>query len=213
MKVELQTGPAGPRIYIRDIKAATSAVTRISINEIVSQRRSVPVVRARQIGMALARDLTPSSFPQIGRQFGNRDHTTVLHAVRRIEAERAVDPEIAQTWAAIRAALGLPDETAGALSEADVGRVLYGLTVRVATANGAEPDPAVAALVSAIADRVVERIETHATRPAAPIMAAVRATVEAAARLKRDEWSPGRRSAEAELNRNLNELRNAYEAL
>ena len=54
--------------------------------DLLSSRRTANVVRPRQIAMYLAKMLTPRSLPEIGRRFGGRDHTTVLHAVRKIEA-------------------------------------------------------------------------------------------------------------------------------
>jgi len=52
------------------------------------------VARPRQVAMYLAKKLTPRSLPEIGRRFGGRDHTTVMHAVKRIEELRASDREI-----------------------------------------------------------------------------------------------------------------------
>lgn len=57
----------------------------VSISDVVSERRTRDVIRPRQIGMLLSKMLTPASLPHIGRQFGNRDHTTVLHALRKLE--------------------------------------------------------------------------------------------------------------------------------
>jgi chromosomal replication initiator protein len=54
------------------------------------------VARPRQAAMWLAKKLTTRSLPDIGRRFGDRDHTTVLHAVRRIEELRLVDPQLAR---------------------------------------------------------------------------------------------------------------------
>ena len=59
-----------------------------------SQRRAVAIARPRQIAMYLAKRLTTRSLPEIGRKFGNRDHSTVIHAVRRIEELRGTDSEI-----------------------------------------------------------------------------------------------------------------------
>ena len=59
----------------------------MSKGDILSQRRHRSVVWPRQIGMYLAKQLTSRSLPEIGRRFGNRDHTTVLHAIRKIEGE------------------------------------------------------------------------------------------------------------------------------
>jgi chromosomal replication initiator protein len=64
--------------------------------------RTTDVVRPRQIAMFLAKDLTPHSLPVIGRKFGGRDHTTVLHAVRKIEALRVSDETLAADLDAIR---------------------------------------------------------------------------------------------------------------
>ena len=72
---------------------------RITIDEIqrrVSARRAREVARPRQIAMYLAKQLTPRSLPEIGRRFGGRDHTTVIHAVRQIEKLRGEDSEIDQ---------------------------------------------------------------------------------------------------------------------
>jgi chromosomal replication initiator protein len=56
----------------------------VSRADILSSRRTATVVRPRQIAMYLSKLLTPRSLPEIGRHFGGRDHTTVLHAVRKI---------------------------------------------------------------------------------------------------------------------------------
>ena len=60
--------------------------------DMVSDRRGRAVARPRQIAMFLARDLTRHSLPVIGRHFGNRDHTTVMHAIKVIEAMCLSDP-------------------------------------------------------------------------------------------------------------------------
>ena len=61
-----------------------------------SARRSRCVTRLRQVAMYLAKLLTPRSLPEIGRKFGGRDHTTVMHAVRRVEELRASDASFAE---------------------------------------------------------------------------------------------------------------------
>ena len=66
----------------------------MSRGDILSQRRHRSVVWPRQIGMYLAKQLTSRSLPEIGRRFGNRDHTTVLHAIRKIEGELAGDARL-----------------------------------------------------------------------------------------------------------------------
>ncbi len=81
--------PRLPRIEdIQNIVAQAYGVRRIDIN---SARRTANVVRPRQVAMYLAKTLTLRSLPEIGRRFGGRDHTTVLHAVRKIEALVAKD--------------------------------------------------------------------------------------------------------------------------
>jgi len=75
------------RIKIEDILRIISRHYGVSKGDILSQRRHRSVVWPRQIGMYLAKQLTARSLPEIGRRFGNRDHTTVLHAIRKIEGE------------------------------------------------------------------------------------------------------------------------------
>ena len=75
------------RIKIEDILRMVSRHFAISKSDLLSQRRHRSVVRPRQIGMYLAKQLTTRSLPEIGRKFGKRDHTTVLHAVRKITKE------------------------------------------------------------------------------------------------------------------------------
>jgi chromosomal replication initiator protein len=58
----------------------------VSRADILSSRRTAVVVKPRQVAMFLAKTLTMRSLPEIGRRFGGRDHTTVLHAVRKIDA-------------------------------------------------------------------------------------------------------------------------------
>jgi len=66
------------------------------------------VARPRQVAMFLARELTSRSLPDIGRRFGGRDHTTVLHACRRIEALCKSDPVFQQEVEFLRKVLGRP---------------------------------------------------------------------------------------------------------
>ena len=66
----------------------------VSKADILSDRRHRSVVRPRQVGMYLAKQLTSRSLPEIGRRFGNRDHTTVLHAIRKIDKEIGDNPHL-----------------------------------------------------------------------------------------------------------------------
>ena len=82
------------RVTIDEIQKAVSVHFEIKPIDLVSARRAVVVARPRQIAMYLAKRLTTRSLPEIGRKFGGRDHSTVIHAVRRIEALRDTDREI-----------------------------------------------------------------------------------------------------------------------
>jgi len=73
------------RVKIEDIQKLVATRYNVSRADILSERRTAAVVKPRQIAMYLAKALTPRSLPEIGRRFGGRDHTTVLHAVRKIE--------------------------------------------------------------------------------------------------------------------------------
>ncbi|HVK92889.1 MAG TPA: chromosomal replication initiator protein DnaA [Mycoplana sp.] len=82
------------RVRIEDIQRVVSKHYNVSRQELVSSRRTRVVVMPRQIAMYLSKTLTPRSFPEIGRRFGGRDHTTVLHAVRKIEDLIASDTKL-----------------------------------------------------------------------------------------------------------------------
>lgn len=82
------------RVTIDEIQRAVSAHFELKPVDLVSARRAVVVARPRQIAMYLAKRLTTRSLPEIGRKFGGRDHSTVIHAVRRIEDLRDKDREI-----------------------------------------------------------------------------------------------------------------------
>src|SRR3954451_1493444 len=73
------------RVKIEDIQRIVARQYNVSRSDLLSSRRTANVVRPRQIAMYLAKTLTLRSLPEIGRRFGGRDHTTVLHAVRKIE--------------------------------------------------------------------------------------------------------------------------------
>jgi chromosomal replication initiator protein len=82
------------RITIDEIQRAVSAHFEVKQLDLISARRAVAIARPRQIAMYLAKRLTTRSLPEIGRKFGNRDHSTVIHAVKRIEDLRSKDVEI-----------------------------------------------------------------------------------------------------------------------
>lgn len=82
------------RVTIDEIQRRVCDHYRIRQAEMSSARRAREVARPRQVAMYLAKQLTPRSLPEIGRRFGGRDHTTVIHAVRQIEKLRATDAEL-----------------------------------------------------------------------------------------------------------------------
>ncbi|WP_404339799.1 chromosomal replication initiator protein DnaA [Sphingomonas sp. MMS12-HWE2-04] len=82
------------RITIDEIQRAVSSHFEVKQIDLISERRAVAIARPRQIAMYLAKRLTTRSLPEIGRKFGGRDHSTVIHAVRRIEELRGKDIEI-----------------------------------------------------------------------------------------------------------------------
>jgi chromosomal replication initiator protein len=85
------------RVKIEDIQKLVASHYSVSRADILSSRRTAAVVKPRQVAMFLAKMLTPRSLPEIGRRFGGRDHTTVLHAVRKIEALLQSDPSLRDT--------------------------------------------------------------------------------------------------------------------
>ena len=82
------------RVTIDEIQRKVSDHYRIRQAEMSSARRAREVARPRQVAMYLAKQLTPRSLPEIGRRFGGRDHTTVIHAVKQIEKLRQLDAEL-----------------------------------------------------------------------------------------------------------------------
>ncbi len=91
---DLVQGIEPRRIKIEDILRVISRHYGVSKSDLLSQRRHRSVVWPRQIGMYLAKQMTARSLPEIGRRFGNRDHTTVLHAIRKIDGEINKNPRL-----------------------------------------------------------------------------------------------------------------------
>ena len=82
------------RVTVDRIQREVADFYHIKLSDMLSARRAREVARPRQIAMYLAKRLTPRSLPDIGRRFGGRDHTTVMHAIKRIEQLRAGDGEL-----------------------------------------------------------------------------------------------------------------------
>ena len=81
------------QISVENIQKTVADFFNIKVADMYSKRRPANIARPRQIAMYLAKELTQKSLPEIGELFGGRDHTTVLHAVRKITADRSKNPE------------------------------------------------------------------------------------------------------------------------
>jgi chromosomal replication initiator protein len=90
------------RVKIEDIQRVVARQYNVSRSDLLSSRRTANVVRPRQVAMYLAKTLTLRSLPEIGRRFGGRDHTTVLHAVRKIEGLVGNDMALAEEIEALK---------------------------------------------------------------------------------------------------------------
>jgi len=101
-------GDAAPEVTITRIQEAVSQRFNVTIDELVSPRRSQAVAYPRQVAMYLSRELTDASLPMIGREFGGRDHTTVIHAkdkiMRLIREDRSVYNLVQELTARIKQA-------------------------------------------------------------------------------------------------------------
>jgi len=92
-------------ITVDKIQNVVSNYFNIALSEMLSQRRSRPLARPRQIAMYLAKKLTTRSLPEIGRRFANRDHTTVIHAVKTITRLSEQDDEMKRNISQIKSLL------------------------------------------------------------------------------------------------------------
>jgi chromosomal replication initiator protein len=90
------------RVRIEDIQRIVARHYNVSKTELLSNRRTRTIVKPRQVAMYLSKVMTPRSLPEIGRRFGGRDHTTVLHAVRKIEDLSGADNTLAQELELLR---------------------------------------------------------------------------------------------------------------
>ena len=92
-------------VTVDKIQNSVSNFFNISLNDMLSQRRSRPLARPRQIAMYLAKKMTTRSLPEIGRRFANRDHTTVIHAVKTITRLSEKDYEMKKNIEQLRSLL------------------------------------------------------------------------------------------------------------
>ncbi len=84
------------QVGVENIQKTVADFYKIKVADMYSKKRPASIARPRQIAMYLAKDMTQKSLPEIGELFGGRDHTTVLHAVRKIAAERQKNTELNQ---------------------------------------------------------------------------------------------------------------------
>jgi len=93
------------KITIDDIQRKVADYYNLRLSDLLSARRSRTIARPRQIAMYLSKILTTRSLPEIGRKFGGRDHTTVIHAVKRVEDLRVNDVAIDEEVEVLRRSL------------------------------------------------------------------------------------------------------------
>jgi chromosomal replication initiator protein len=103
-----QRGAPAKKTGIEEIQRKTAEFYKLDLRDLHSKERSRRVARPRQIAMYLSRELTMRSLPEIGRRFGDRDHTTVLHACRRIEELCSTDAVLKQEVDFLKQVLSKP---------------------------------------------------------------------------------------------------------
>ena len=86
------------QVGVDNIQKTVADYYKLRLGELLSKKRSRSVARPRQVAMALSKDLTSHSLPEIGDAFGGRDHTTVLHACRKIDELRELNPDIKEDY-------------------------------------------------------------------------------------------------------------------
>ncbi len=103
-----QRGAPAKKTGIEEIQRKTAEFYKLDLRDLHSKERSRRVARPRQVAMYLSRELTMRSLPEIGRRFGDRDHTTVLHACRRIEELCSTDAVLKQEVDFLKQVLSKP---------------------------------------------------------------------------------------------------------
>ena len=89
-------------VTMEDIQEIVAKRFHIKISDLRSKRRTKTLVHPRQVAMYLSRELTDASFPEIGREFGNKDHTTVIHAYRQVQRSLGTDSALMRTIESIK---------------------------------------------------------------------------------------------------------------
>jgi chromosomal replication initiator protein len=83
-----------PALTVEDIQMRVCCFYNIKLEEMRSAYQGAPIARPRQVAMYLARKMTRRSLPELGRRFGGRDHTTVMHSINRMAALAETDPDL-----------------------------------------------------------------------------------------------------------------------
>ena len=86
------------QVSIENIQKVVAEYFNIKISDLLSKRRNRSIARPRQVAMALAKELTSHSLPEVGDAFGGRDHTTVLHACRKIDSLKGSSPDVSEDY-------------------------------------------------------------------------------------------------------------------
>jgi chromosomal replication initiator protein len=89
---------AARTVSVEGIQKTVAEYYKIRVGDLLSPRRSRSVARPRQVAMTLAKELTTHSLPEIGDAFGGRDHTTVLHACKRIRELREMEQRVQEDY-------------------------------------------------------------------------------------------------------------------
>ena len=95
------------KVSVEDIQKKVAEYFNIRFNDMISVRRSRIVARPRQVAMYLSKTFTPKSLPEIGRMFGGRDHTTVMHAIKKVQELCKYDPSFAEHIKVLKKTLDL----------------------------------------------------------------------------------------------------------
>ena len=99
-------GPKKKIISLDEIETIVAAKFHVKMSDMKSKRRSKTLVYPRQIAMYLCRELTDASFPEIGRHFGGKDHTTIIHACKQIVKAKEIDTQLQATLQSLREQIG-----------------------------------------------------------------------------------------------------------
>ncbi|MDY0147566.1 MAG: helix-turn-helix domain-containing protein, partial [Halothiobacillus sp.] len=94
-------------ITLENIQRTVAKYYNLKLTDLTGTRRSRSIARPRQVAMSLAKELTNHSLPEIGEAFGGRDHTTVIHACKKIEELREIEPKLSDDYNLLRHTLNI----------------------------------------------------------------------------------------------------------